>query len=300
MKRSIALLTMVLALAPTISARAQFKVICESEGHDHHYCPVDTSQGVVLDHQLSHAGCWQSDTWGFDRKGIWVSNGCKAEFLVGSASDESAAGIDAQADGQKKGGGKAGAIIGGLLAAGVVAAIASNQHDSDDHDEGQAAPGRLVTCESYNNQNRYCSVGWAQHVELHRQLSGDACRYNRTWGYDRNGIWVSNNCRAEFMIDGHANEWGWEEPTQRGLTLYRDPHYKGRNEVFTGDRGSLRSTQIGNDEATSARVSRGCRARLFEHDNYQGRYTEISGGIPDLRGSRVGDDAISSVQVRCN
>ena len=83
MRRSIAILTVTLLLVPAVSARAEFNVTCKSHGHDHNYCPVDTSGGVHLDHQLSHAGCWQGDTWGYDSKGIWVSNGCQAEFAVG-------------------------------------------------------------------------------------------------------------------------------------------------------------------------------------------------------------------------
>ena len=31
-----------------------------------------------------------------------------------------------------------------------------------------------------------------------RQLSRAACIQGRTWGYGRNGIWVSDGCRAEF------------------------------------------------------------------------------------------------------
>ncbi len=307
MKRSIAMLTVTLLLLPTVAARAEFKVTCESFGHDHHYCPVDTSGGVVLDHQLSHAGCWQNDTWGYDSKGVWVSNGCQAEFVVGQRSQSRGTSSGAShSDG--KSGDKAGAIIGGLLAAGVIAAIASKADDSHDHGSGGSSrsswssDGRLVTCESYGGRYQYCSAGWSQHVELHRQLSRDACNYNRTWGYDRNGIWVSGNCRAEFMIDGHNDNWGWSQASSsnRGLTLYRDLNYTGRSEVFSRDAGSLTGSSIGNDQATSARVSRGCRARLYQHENFQGNHTEISGGLPDLRGSRVGDDSISSIQVRCN
>lgn len=298
MKHSIVLFTVTLLLVPTAPAQAEFKVTCESHGHDHHYCPVDTTGGVELDHQLSHAGCWQNDTWGYDSKGIWVSNGCQAEFVVGAREGDS---NQAQFSGEKNGGGKAGAILAGLLAAGVIAAVASDHDDSDDQSSDQRSGGRLVTCESHNYRYQYCSVGWSQHVELHRQLSQDACRYNRTWGYDRNGIWVSDNCRAEFMIDGHSSDWGWGGGSSgRGLTLYRDLDYTGRSELFTDDRSSLQGSKIGNDEATSARLSPGCRARLYQHENFQGSYTEISGGIPDLRGSRAGDDAISSVQVRCN
>lgn len=305
MRRPVAMLTLALLLVPTVGARAEFKVTCESHGHDHHYCPVDTSGGVVLDHQLSHAGCWHGDTWGYDSKGIWVSNGCQAEFKVGTSDQGRPADSGQQAD-RTKGGDKAGAIIGGLLAAGVIAAIAANQNDSDDRSSYQGSSayqgsnGRLVTCESYNGRYQYCNVGWSQHVELHRQLSRNPCNYNRTWGYDRNGVWVSNNCRAEFMIDGHADSWGWSDNNRRGLTLYRDVNYNGRSELFTTNSSSLQGSSIGNDEASSARLSPGCRARLFQHENFQGSYIEVSGGVPDLRASRVGNDSISSVQVRCN
>ncbi len=303
MRSALTMLTATLLLLPTAGARAQFKVTCESYGHDHHYCPVDTSGGVELDHQLSHAGCWRGDTWGYDSKGIWVSNGCSAEFTVGSEARD----LDSstkQPTQQKKGGDKAGAIIGGLLAAGVVAAIVANQDDSHDSAQSQGYSqgqnGRLVTCQSHNGQYQYCNVGWAQHVELHRQLSGNPCNYNRTWGYDRNGIWVSNNCRAEFMIDGHDNSWGWEDNNRRGVTLYRDVDYRGRSELISKNVSSLQGSSIGNDQASSARVSPGCRARLYQHEDFQGSYIEISGGVRDLRGSRIGNDTVTSVQLRCN
>ena len=84
------------------------------------------------------------------------------------------------------------------------------------------------------------------------------------------------------------------------MTLYRDPNFSGTSQSFEGDVPDLRGSRVGNDEATSVRVSHRCRARLFEHPNYQGRYTEVSWDLPDLRGSTVGDDSISSIRVRCN
>lgn len=93
---------------------------------------------------------------------------------------------------------------------------------------------------------------------------------------------------------------GWDEPPSRsGVTLYRDLGFRGDSETFSRDVPDLRESRIGDDQATSARAARGCRARLYQHPNYGGRYTEVDGALPDLRGSAVGDDGASSLRVRC-
>ncbi|MGH9380327.1 MAG: hypothetical protein ACRD2Z_06920 [Thermoanaerobaculia bacterium] len=93
---------------------------------------------------------------------------------------------------------------------------------------------------------------------------------------------------------------GWDEPSSRsGVTLYRDLGFRGVSETFARDVPDLRASRIGDDEATSARAARGCRARLYQHPDYGGRYTEVDGALPDLRGSAVGDDGASSLRVRC-
>lgn len=56
---------------------------CESDNGRERYCPVNTRGGVVLSTQLSSSGCYQGDTWGYDRNGVWVSGGCRAEFHTG-------------------------------------------------------------------------------------------------------------------------------------------------------------------------------------------------------------------------
>ena len=66
-----------------VAPRSAETVTCSSDGHDHKYCSADTRDGVVLVDQLSRAGCWKGDTWGYDRRGIWVANGCRAVFRVG-------------------------------------------------------------------------------------------------------------------------------------------------------------------------------------------------------------------------
>ena len=60
-------------------------VRCESHNHRRQHCRVDTRGGVTLVRQLSNQRCQQGRNWGQDRNGIWVANGCRAEFAVGRA-----------------------------------------------------------------------------------------------------------------------------------------------------------------------------------------------------------------------
>ena len=74
----------ILALSPS-RAEAQNVITCESRGHDRAYCAVDTRGGVRLVRQLSESRCENGRSWGTDRGGIWVSQGCRAQFAIGSS-----------------------------------------------------------------------------------------------------------------------------------------------------------------------------------------------------------------------
>ena len=66
-----------------VPANAQQLVECASVDGTLAHCPVDASGGAYLQRQHSRAACVENATWGYDRHGIWVSGGCRAEFLVG-------------------------------------------------------------------------------------------------------------------------------------------------------------------------------------------------------------------------
>jgi hypothetical protein len=57
-------------------------ITCESDNNTRHRCEIDTELGVRLSRQLSRNECIEGRTWGYDRRGIWVRNGCRAEFWV--------------------------------------------------------------------------------------------------------------------------------------------------------------------------------------------------------------------------
>jgi hypothetical protein len=73
-----------LATAPSAFAQAT-SVSCASAAGERQHCPADTSQGVVLARSAGDAPCLLGKTWGYDDRGVWVSDGCSAEFLVGAA-----------------------------------------------------------------------------------------------------------------------------------------------------------------------------------------------------------------------
>ena len=57
-------------------------VVCESENGRRKHCNANTRNGVDLYRQISDSECVMNRTWGFDSKGIWVTSGCRAEFIL--------------------------------------------------------------------------------------------------------------------------------------------------------------------------------------------------------------------------
>lgn len=190
-------------LVMTGTARAQSTITCESSGGQYRSCPIDTSGGVTLSRQLSREGCWQGDSWGYDRNRIWVNHGCRAEFRVGS--DRGGNNNDAKV---------AAAVILGVIAAAAIAA--HNDRDDDRHDRyddryddrygygygNRRGYGREFTCSSKNARMVWCGqrVNRRQHVEIRRQLSDSPCIYGRSWGVQRGDVWVDDGCRAVFVV----------------------------------------------------------------------------------------------------
>ena len=57
---------------------------CSSDNGERVYCEVDTRERRVrLVRQISESPCREGETWGWDRRGIWVDRGCRAEFAIG-------------------------------------------------------------------------------------------------------------------------------------------------------------------------------------------------------------------------
>jgi len=113
---------------------------------------------VQLVRKRSDASCDYGRDWGYNRRGIWVDRGCRADFRIGGGGNGGG--------GWQPGGG-------GL---------------------------QVVTCSSDDMRRNFCGVNTSGGVRLVRQRSDADCVYNRTWGYDRRGIWVDRGCRADFEV----------------------------------------------------------------------------------------------------
>jgi hypothetical protein len=197
-------------------------VVCESENGKRKSCPADTSAGVQIVRQLSDASCGYGHEWGYDAKGIWVSKGCRAEFVVGgkpkvmlgAVTCESRSNTRNRCAAETRYGVAIFRTLGGSecildqswgfdpegiwVDAGCRAQFALGGYRLP----ADALPPNAskVTCESLDGGHKPCPVDTSHGVGLLRQISGTDCVLNRTWGYDRDGIWVTNGCRAEFAV----------------------------------------------------------------------------------------------------
>jgi hypothetical protein len=179
------------ALFAMSSAKAE-TVTCESSNGNYRECAVDTRGGVTLSRQLSSQGCWEGDTWGYDRNRIWVNNGCRAQFDVGGSSSSSG----------NKNNAVAAAVVVGLIGAAILANKNKKDRDDDrDQDNNWGGPRNTFECGSRNNGFTYCDNGRVRgQVEVYRQLSRSACTYGQSWGMDGGRLWVDRGCRAEFAV----------------------------------------------------------------------------------------------------
>lgn len=151
---------------PAPSAHAQSGVVrCESQNNRERVCNTGWRNAQLV-RQLSGSDCDEGRTWGSRNGSIWVTNGCRAEFVEARGG---------------WGGGNGGGWGG-----------------------NNGRPGETIRCESQNNRERSCPVGW-RNARLVRQLSGSPCNEGRTWGVRNGAIWVSGGCRAEFA---EARGWG--------------------------------------------------------------------------------------------
>jgi hypothetical protein len=55
-----------------------------------------------------------------------------------------------------------------------------------------------VRCE--NGKYRYCSARTDNQVRMIEQISEARCEQGKSWGFDRDGVWVDHDCVAEFEV----------------------------------------------------------------------------------------------------
>jgi hypothetical protein len=105
-----------------------------------------------------------------------------------------------------------------LAAAGGAQAQSYGYGYDDDRYGGREGSG-IVRCESVKNRSNECRLdGRARMI---RQLSGSPCVEGETWGQSRNGVWVTQGCRAEFVGE-YRRGGGWGNGAAGAMAMATD------------------------------------------------------------------------------
>jgi Protein of unknown function (DUF3011) len=65
-----------------VSGVAEKTIYCADDSGNGRHCSAITAGGVDMVRQRSGSPCIQNSTWGVDLSGIWVSHGCRADFVL--------------------------------------------------------------------------------------------------------------------------------------------------------------------------------------------------------------------------
>ncbi len=136
---------------------------CASRDGREQFCPADNTS-VTLRRTVSRAPCVQGESWRFDRRGVYVRNGCRGVFEVRTGTGAGAG------NGWGNGG------------------------------SGGFGPLQ-IKCQSIGGRWGACPVDIDGPVRLIKQESRAPCTRGLTWGIlNREAIWVGEGCRAIFEV----------------------------------------------------------------------------------------------------
>jgi hypothetical protein len=274
--------------------RGDNRVVCESITGSYTVCPASTAAGVALSRQLSMKPCVEESTWGYDREKnqIWVDDGCRGEFILGPSVQTApppplhGVVVCQSLDGKR-------VECKADTSGGVQFIRAFNQAECGYRREwgydrkviwvtngcraAFAVRGNArttvasVTCESVDAARNVCGAETHFGVALVRQISESECVLDQTWGFDRDGIWVSGGCRAQFALGGYRLPSDAVPPTASRVIC---DSLDGKKNVCAADttRGVGLLRQIGDTDCVLNRtwgytgdsiwVSEGCNAEF--------------------------------------
>jgi hypothetical protein len=89
-------------------------------------------------------------------------------------------------------------VLGAALAAGPPAAVADQAAPSPP--PANAPAGMIVTCSSKPGERTQCPADTSKGVTLARSMGESACALGKTWGFDDQGVWVSDGCSGLFIV----------------------------------------------------------------------------------------------------
>ena len=219
------LLAICIAVPFALSAQTT-TIRCESKGGRRDCSFDEPIYRARLVRQLSVSSCDEGHDWGYTQHVLWVDHGCRADFEVAFRRyEEGGRGfpLTCSSYGSRKfcaADARFGVELRKQLS--TRECVEGRSWGWDENgvwvDHGCRAdffifrersgrrygsgyrPHHTVTCESDYNHTHTCNEDTRFGVELRRQVSRTECVFNRTWGYNNRGIWVSNGCRAEFTV----------------------------------------------------------------------------------------------------
>jgi hypothetical protein len=221
------------------------RLVCESRDGREQYCSAQIGGSVRVLRELSRSPCVEGESWRWNARGIYVRNGCRAEFAFRGQGDWGSGGgagsryteivcaargsrenfCDAPNDGRvrlvrEQGSGQC--VEGQSWRAdpqgirvrqGCVGRFGFFRISGDDGWGGGGGWGPPpvesfeVRCESRSHRWRTCPVDIVGPVQLVKQDSHAACVRGWTWGtISREAIWVSDGCRGRFMVNGRSSQ----------------------------------------------------------------------------------------------
>ena len=142
-------------------------VRCESRQGSRNFCRIPLGAQVRLVRQLSRTACVRGRSWYATSSGIWVSNGCRADFAIGRNSRY------------------------------------RNPDPMVRDDHYMDRSGRVIHCESTSSGRNYCGDSHSRYSMAGNR--DPDCIEGRTWGTDSRGVWVSGDCDADF--NGNQYDW---------------------------------------------------------------------------------------------
>ena len=165
--------------ATPVFAAEKKTITCNSRDYARELCKVD-NKGVSLKRQLSVSSCREGRDWGHDKRGIWVDNGCKAEFEVTKESSLSS------------GEAAAAVLIGGLLLGALMSGDDDDKKNPPATSTGTAPPNWAVG--GFRGRNPYTQRNEDLYVDKNGRVK--AIRQGETYP----GQWLSGqrlNIQAE-------------------------------------------------------------------------------------------------------
>lgn len=202
---------------------------CASNDEQTVRCPADTRDGVRLVRRNSGKPCVEGTSWGADRGGVWVSQGCSADFVLGRGGSGAGSTQGARVIKCESVGGRwnhcAAKTEAGVALAQQLSKKPCLRNQNWGTDTGgvwvsggcrgefrllgaepepvapAAEASRMVRCESLDRRARRCDGETGSGVRMVKQLSKTECVEGRSWGFDAHGVWVEDGCRAEFEFD---------------------------------------------------------------------------------------------------